>query len=734
MLQRVARRRTLVLLDFLAPSLISKASTSATTSHTTPLPTSSPVPPVILEKLKKQLIFIHSSNGHGSTAVSQAQLFNDTISKIRQAVAKKDIPAILQAWKHLEDSKLLHFLGASQLGMLSHRMAQTLLPVENEHWDPVNQKVVEAVALLAAVGSSVDALNSCMRVHIKRGNPDAVIKLYQRFMEMAGEEEKETEEDGTVEEEEIKHPASLAFADKARFTTITQPPGRATLLLYITTAHAMRNSFVDALQVCLATPIRFHSYSTQTLLEKLNYDRDLQIRVEIYVRRLNVARLVARPPSLSKHITNLSTSSFKGLQTLYHSIIDGLSGPDAYIAADPSAIAPKKLVSMTEVGWTSFLVAFLKRDRRDLSSQIWNDLAQRGIKPGVSMWTALIDAYDSMRRVDEALATWKMMFAQGIKPDGLTYRAMISTFFNSHKPEDAMRLFQAFRKELLPDCPAHHAVSVYNTVLQGLLRAGHVDEANVVIRSMEVKGPAPDIISYNTFLAHHGRRGDFKALAALVTKMASLKLSGDVFSFSTILSALLKVGREDAPEMMLDIMQKQGVQPNVATYSAIIDHQMREKNEKNLQAAMRMLHSMEQDPNLQPNEVTYTSILAGLYRGHWLPVEKAEEWRLDVVERMKQHGIRFKLPTYHILIKACLEYPHPEGLQSALRYYQEMAESKVPLVNTTWYILLAGLLQRGEWKVADEIVKDMFLTDIRPSGALLELVSRIKRRVRTSQE
>jgi pentatricopeptide repeat protein len=210
--------------------------------------------------------------------------------------------------------------------------------------------------------------------------------------------------------------------------------------------------------------------------------------------------------------------------------------------------------------------------------------------------------------------------------------------------------------------------------------------------------------------------------------MGSNKLVGDVYSYSIILSALLDVGRADAPQLLLDIMRKQGVQPNVAIFSAIIDQQMREGSEKNLRAAMRLLHEMEQDDSTKPNATTYTSILTGLYRGTWLSAESAEEWRREIVGRMERDGVELTLPIYHTLIRACLEYPHPEGLQHAIRYYREMTRRKVPFIQTTWYILLAGLLQRGEWTMADEMADEMFMSGIQPKGSLLQLVGKIRKR------
>jgi pentatricopeptide repeat protein len=726
LLRVVLQRRTLFLLDFLAPSLIRRQSISSPQkSHPVASQSSDTAP--VFDQLRKQITFIHSLQGSGVPG-SHADVFNNTLVKIHQALEGNDVLALVQHWQYLKQNELLHFLGSSHLQKISNLLAKYFTPESDPQWDVSKKNILEEIALRTASGRSTDALNACMVFNLKKGNPEAVIRLYTRFMELLGE--KEAWDENVVDDEKTSPDvATLAADTKSTSRRMPRIPGRVNILLAVITAYAMQDSFEAALQACLATVIFFHDYTTKQFLANFADDPALKQKVGLYVERLQIARMVARPPSLSKHITNVSAApNTKLLEKLYQAIIDGFTGTDAYLAADPSIITPSKSVALTEVGWTSFLVAFLKCRRRDLASKLWNDMAHFNVKPGVSMWTALLDAYDSMRAVDDAVAAWNMMLAQGIKPDGLTYRALISALFNGRKPEEAMKTFQTFRKESINDCPGPQTLSVYNTVLHGLLFADRFQEADALIQSMHANGPKPDIVSYNTFLAYHGRRRDFKALATLVNRMEANKLVGDVFSFSIILSALLKAGRDDAPDMLLSIMRKQGVQPNVATFSAIIDHQMREQSEKNLRAAVRVLYQMEQDDSIKPNAVTYTSILAGLYRGHWLSVEKAEEWRKDIVKRMERCGVDFTLPTYHILIKSCLEYPHPEGLQHALGYYREMVRRKVPLVQTTWYIMLAGLLQRGEWAVANEIIKDMFRSGIQAGGSLLELVSKIRKR------
>lgn len=723
--QATTRHRSIILLDFLAPSLIYRSYKSKTF---VPKPKKQPIilnphldGSVFVDRLKKVVL-----SSQEDTSDPQINIFNTALSKIRHAIARDDGQQVMKHWRHLEQNKLLHFLTTNQLHAISGLLTKSFHGVDK---DDSSTKVIEDVALLAAASRSTDALNTCMLVYLERGDAGATIQLYRRFIKALGDKEV-WDEPGQAGHREQSPRTALASDGTPRSRQFSHIPGRVNLLLAVTAAHALQDSFEDALRTCLGTVVRFHSATTKAFMKNFLHSPEFQHKLDLYVHRLDIARLVARPPSLSKQVMNLSGApTTKPLEKLYQGIIDGLSGPDPYLAPDQSSISPQKLVTMTEAGWTSFLVAFLRSRRRDLASNIWSDMARLNVKPGVSMWTALIDAYDDMRAVEDAIAGWNMMIAQGIKPDDLTYRALISTLFNGRRPDEAMKTFETFR-EKVPKSSTPQTLSVHNTVLHGLLSFNRIQEAAALLQSMEMNGPSPDAVSYNTFMSYYGRRGDFKALAGVMDQMASLGVAGDVFSFSTILSALLKAGRDEAPDLVLSIMRKQGVEPNVATYSAIIDHQMREQDEKNLGAVLRLLHQMEQDSNTQPNEVTYTSILAGIYRGQWLTPEKAKSWRNEIVGRMKRLGVEFNQTTYHVLIKACLEYPYPEGLENGLAYYREMVQRKMPPIHRTWYILLVGLLQRGEWAVADEVINDMYKSGAQPSGAVLELVGKIRRRVR----
>ncbi|PFH54774.1 hypothetical protein AMATHDRAFT_72541 [Amanita thiersii Skay4041] len=566
-----------------------------------------------------------------------------------------------------------------------------------------------------------------MEYYLRRNHPDKVIQLYDKFIASI---EKKKSARGSEDRE-----SSSDLIPPAMPSATTSPSphsGEASTLLAVIAAHAIKDDFEAAMNIYTSTSIRTKSFSqNDERLTRLKYNPKLVQRLTVWIPRLHLASLVSRPQMLHKLLKRYANEqAVQPIEKLYQCLKDGLTGRAPFLTTkSQKPNTPNRLVLPAMI-WTSFLSALMKCQRRDLAASLWDDMISFGIRPGLSMWTTLIDGFDNNRAVDEALAAWKMMRGQNVHPDGLAYRAIISALFNGNKSALAMRTFDEFQSTAMKTSPTDCTLSVYNTVLHGLLLTNQIDEANNLLQSMPQTGLKPDLISYNTLLAYHSRRGDLKELANVINDMSAANIIGDIFTFSTILSGMLKAGREDAPKLILKLMRKQGIEPNVATYSAIINHHMKRGDEISVRAAFLMLQQMEADPQIHPNDVTYTSVLANLYRNTWLSSEQVEEWRKDIVQRMERRGVKFNLPTYHILIKACLTNTESEGLKNALWYYHDMRKRKIPMANTTWYILLAGLLHREEWNIADEMVNQMYTTGLQPSGSLSELVGKIKKRTR----
>ncbi|KAJ7092610.1 hypothetical protein C8R44DRAFT_816126 [Mycena epipterygia] len=656
------------------------------------------VDPVLFLHLRQRIIERHNPSGV-ELDEPHVQLVNKNIFDIRRGLEKRDITLLRQSWAELRKANHLSILTRDVVEQIARLATTSLLPTQprSEKWGLNRRSFVEEVALAAAAMHSTNALNACLIAYLRRGDSKAVLELYEKYQQQLPDTQ-----DAPDDADDADDNVDLVAPEKETH------PGRVKAFLAAVAAHAMEDSFQGALKTYLGNhTITLRLPTTEQFLWTISHDPALQNKVRLFVRRLDLAKFVSRPRSISKHIDNLSKknhSPVSVIEQLYNSILEAMTEPDAFLAADASLVTSTKLVAMSELVWGSFLVAFLRYQRNDLAAQLWKDVTHFGVQPGLLTWNMVLNVYKDRGSIKEVLGGWTTMKAHGVEPDAFTYCILLSSLFAAKRLSEALRWFQTFETEVKPTTSVEGSLSVYNA-----------DE-----------GPKPDIISYNTMLGYHGSQVDFKGMAVIINNMSEAGVAGDVFTFSTILSALLKAGRTDAPEMVMSIMRNQGVLANVATYSAIIVAQMRERSIPHLHLAMRLLDEMERTPEVTPNEITYTSILAELYRGTWLSADEAKLYREDIVARMKKRNVKFKSAGYNIVIKACLTSEAPTGLEDALGFYRQMVRDNTQATNSTWYILLAGLIGRGEWQVAEEIVKDMFSSGADPKDNVLRLVNKIR--------
>ncbi|KAG6911522.1 hypothetical protein DXG01_011824 [Tephrocybe rancida] len=717
MLLATTRHKSVLLLDFLAPSLLSRA-TLKSLSYNPPGPRPSRTISPFTGTVDKPSDVVPALR---VLDAAQRDLLKKGQARLLSACAKSNTREVITALRDLDGRKLLHALPTAHV----EASLQLFLKALSTGTLNISDEALctrFAIQVATSVNPSTDALSTLMLLRLRQKKFPAVVELYGAFMKSL--EGKAIWEANEEEEKSFTQGDGLVFDELHRDSPVD--PGRTVLLLAVIAAHATQDAFQEALEALLKSAIRIYPTSVDPFLAT-NFARDeaFAAKFKHFVARLDLARFVSHTTSLTRHIMNLAAErSPQRLEGFYNSIIDGLSGPDAYIAPHPSKKTLKQTVALTEIVWVSFLSSFLKHRRRDLASKVWTDQVSCGVTPGVPFWTALIDAYGSMNEFNDAVASWNMMKAQGIQPDALTYRALISAFFRGRKFPEALKVFQAFQKLPSQDPSNPHVLAVYNTTVAGLLSFNEEVTVQAIIAKMDTHGPKPDLVTYNTLLAYYGRRSNFKALASLIGRMTELKVVGDVYTFSTILSALLRAGRDDAPDLLIDIMRRQGVQPNVATYSAIIDGQMQDPTIQSLNVVMRLLQRMEEDVATQPNVKTYTAILAGLPRIQGADPEQMDEWWMAIVERMKKRRIEPNQVTYHILIGASLRIGSPAGLNRALSYYHHMRERRM-MDDSTWYVLLLGLRQRENWQVGEEIIRDMVASGHQPSLKVERLVTTI---------
>ena len=723
-------------LDFLAPSLFLRDASSSV------IPNPRPPPPrprqdrathstqkrsndrQHLTSRINQHISVKTKSEGPVLPTNSIDLFIETTDKLDAILGRHELSGVHELWKTLVSRNLLEYLGIPQLHRYSKSIASMYdrKPGSGAQWSANDRGIMQTIAIYTAICGQPEAIHAVMLHYLTANEPDEVLKLYQTYITSQSENAMAQSPKPT---EGVPIPEDLAPSED-----------RTVVLLDAIAACAMKGSFSDAVRMVVDSDARIIH---RTVEGQICTFPNAPV-VESYVRRLELVYLLSHPPTFLKHVNNLARDTAAGkLERLCKDVTVAILGEEPWLAVTEEQKSNERPVIVPRFTWTTLITALTKCKRPDLAGRLWEAMIKCGVKPDASIWTAVFDGYSTLGAWQESLATWDAILTQDVEPEPLTYRAIIATLFKARRPDDAMTKFEEYEQNWVgkrkqrsaetSDKYSSQTLSLHNTVLHGLLtNPDREAQAVALFERMKTDGPTPDLISWNTIMGYYGRRGNMKTISSMLQGLKESGLTPDVFTYSIILTALLKAGREDAPQLILDMMKRDNINPEAAVNTTIIDQLLREPDAKNVKAAFDILNRMEGErtPVERPNEVTYTTMLTGIYR--WGSSKEAEVYHSDILRRMGKRGIQFNRATCHILIRASLESSSREGVRYALDHFNRMIRLKIEPDFDTWYIVLGGMLRRGEIRIANDLVGEMRRRGYEPSGPLSGLIDRIRRK------
>ena len=660
-----------------------------------------------------------------SASLGSPNYIPNQLRSFQSSILQRDIPSVLRIWCSLEEDNLLHLLGPSDLESCS-QLVINLCPVEpSSSWSGPTRTAVEELALGLANRLSTSALRACFTASIIVNDTDGVLRLYDRFLSQV-EHQNAFEDEGSFNDEELNDEL-LTIPD----IRILGSLANRELIIFPIMAHATRDDFSSAIQTGLHNKWNLPlPHVANTFLDAFVPTSKFRQKVLTFLRHADAARLLSRPHIFYKHLINLAeTPAMRPLQTLYVTMVEGLSENFPWAALDSESPSDGRPVTITESTWAAFISAFLDVERLDLAESAWDDMIRYGHKPGPGVWAVLIKGVGKMRGSRPALTLWQSMKEASVSPDTSSYHAIIQVMANARQWNDAAKLFDEFRLAPLPPADPH-SEPLFKTMISVHLVNSRESDALGLLEEMIVNGPHPTAPTFNTFLTYHYDNSDVKSLSSMLKKMATHGVSGDVATFSILLCTLLRIlDRGKAIQQTLAVMNQHKIKPNVATYTAIITSLLQEKDKKALEAALDLLRTMEEssDPAIAPNVVTYTAILNGVHSWIGRDDQLVQDCTALIVRKMKSRRVKFNRVTYNVLLKTCLENSSPAGVQKALQFYRQMRRDKIPLTGDTWHIMLHRLARRGEWVVAHEVLRDMQESGIKMTDWLENVAEEVVR-------
>ncbi|KAJ9475286.1 hypothetical protein PHBOTO_005357, partial [Pseudozyma hubeiensis] len=334
------------------------------------------------------------------------------------------------------------------------------------------------------------------------------------------------------------------------------------------------------------------------------------------------------------------------------------SGPHAWLTLQAphessTSLPPSSRAQWTESCWSVCLSNFIATGRTDLAMDVWTKFQQRRLVPTPSIWNSLLDGYGRANNPTAAKQTWSTALNSAkqdsssalILPDEQMYTTMINIHFKARETDEAMALLSDMvAKSDRHGGRLHVRAETFNAALNGLFLNQRPTQAQTLLDQMLSKGPAPNIGTINTLLRSYARVGDLESIVSSLRLAEKLKLEPDVVTFTTILDALLRKGGESATASVvrtLDIMSGMGVQPNVVTYTALIKACLVGAEAAQLDIASQGLFG---DPAQQKGQQPSTE-------------DARIEAALGVLDRMLKAKVAPSEITYSALIGGCLQNP-----------------------------------------------------------------------------
>jgi len=224
----------------------------------------------------------------------------------------------------------------------------------------------------------------------------------------------------------------------------------------------------------------------------------------------------------------------------------------------------------------------------------------------------------------------------------------------------------------------------------------------------------------------------FDRVWCLHKEMQAEKLTLSLAAYNALIDACTRSNDMARVPQILQDMAKDGLEPNIVTYSTIIKgYCLQNRPDK----AMELLHEMKQSSRYRPDEITYNTLIDGCARfGHYergmaLLAEMQEQgvrpsnFTLSVLAKLatrsrrperafeicedlaKRYGLRLNVQVYNNLVHACTAN---QDLQRGLKLLEQMQREGVRPDSRTFTLLLRGSLASGEVKETAALLRAAF--------------------------
>eukprot|EP01018_Ginkgo_biloba_P009804 Gb_15644 [translate_table: standard] len=284
--------------------------------------------------------------------------------------------------------------------------------------------------------------------------------------------------------------------------------------------------------------------------------------------------------------------------------------------------------------------------------------------------------------LNEAFQIFHLMNHRGTQPDDSAYGPLLQGCVN---------------KKALPEGKLVHAHMVQtgfklNRFLGTKLvvlyaRCRGLAEARRVLDEM----PNPDVVSWTAMITAYSRHGRDEEALTLFYQMQQAGIQPDQFTFASVLPACANLASLKHGKDIHEGIIRSGIEPDVFVGSALVDMYIKCGSVENARDIF--------DKMTERNVVTWTAMIAGY----------AQNGHLDEALALFQKMPERNIVSWNAMIAG---YAQNGYVEEALHLFEKMPERDV----VSWSGMIAGYVQNGHFIEALELFRQMQLGGVKPNS------------------
>lgn len=358
--------------------------------------------------------------------------------------------------------------------------------------------------------------------------------------------------------------------------------------------------------------------------------------------------------------------------------------------------------------------------RGDVALEIWKVMVENGTQPTTKTWTAMLDGANKARDFPAAEGIWQRMIASKVQLDEVAWIVRVTSLVHHKKHKEALatladlgrRWVEATRTQSQPrqasSPPAVKPnIQIVNAVIAPLAKMRNSQMLTQVLGWAKNFGLKPTSYTFNALISGAIAKRQSSDVNKLLQQMSAQGVEPDEATCSIILDHLLinapaeqslsSEQIQDTVVKALEALEAHGLKATNHIYSQLIDRLLRHHN--NLTAAQAVLALMF-ERNLEPSEHAYTSLVT-----YYFSLEQPDVKSVtDIVDRLESKFRRVNTYFYDRVLQG---YAATDSISLVMRTLRRMSkEGRHP----SWQALretLSALERAEEWHLLGELVTDV---------------------------